>query len=218
MIIGLLGACSVAPSRPSPETVASSKIIYVVRRGWHVDVGFAAADLGESLAPLRAQFPGAQYFILGFGDRYYLLSRGKNSADELAALWPGSGLILVTGLTASPQNAFGTAHVVEVPVFPDQMAAAQTFVANAFALRGDRLSAEAPGPYAGSLFFSATLKYSAFYTCNTWAADALRSAGLPVASNIQFAGQLWGQVRRLNGAVSAGLDATPPTAPASASR
>jgi hypothetical protein len=41
-------------------------------------------------------------------------------------------------------------------------------------------------------------RYSALYTCNTWAADTLRSAGLPVRSTMTLlAGQLWRQVTRL---------------------
>jgi Protein of unknown function (DUF2459) len=59
----------------------------------------------------------------------------------------------------------------------------------------------APGPYPGSGYFNAVPRYSAFHTCNTWAAEALKAAGLPVRSRgVALAGQLWRQSRRLDAA------------------
>ena len=53
------------------------------------------------------------------------------------------------------------------------------------------------GPYENSLYFLASSKYSAFHTCNTWGAEALHMAGLPIHSaGVIFAGQLWSQVER----------------------
>ena len=50
----------------------------------------------------------------------------------------------------------------------------------------------APGPYEGSLYFEATPRYSALYTCNTWVAHALAAADLPVrVRGVIFAGQVW---------------------------
>ena len=54
------------------------------------------------------------------------------------------------------------------------------------------------GPYEESVYFLATQKYSAFHTCNTWGAEALRAAGFHVhTAGVIFAGQLWIQARRL---------------------
>jgi len=47
------------------------------------------------------------------------------------------------------------------------------------------------GPYPGSLFLPASRDYSALYTCNTWTAEGLAAAGLPVApAGILFAAQV----------------------------
>jgi hypothetical protein len=55
-----------------------------------------------------------------------------------------------------------------------------------------------------SLFFAAAPKYSAVHTCNTWAAEALRAAGLPIHSRgVVFASQLWSQIRRIEGTMAA---------------
>jgi len=57
------------------------------------------------------------------------------------------------------------------------------------------------GPHAVgsySAYYESIQHYSALHTCNTWAAEALQSANLPVSSSgVEFSSQLWQQVRKL---------------------
>jgi Protein of unknown function (DUF2459) len=184
---------------------AKSAVIYVVRRAWHTDIGFAAADLQPPLNAVAAQFPQVRYLFFGFGDQHYLLAKDGNAPVSLGVIWPGRGLILATALASSPQAAFGAAHVATLFVTQKQARDTQAFVWRSL----DKQSAEqgsggngiepyAAGPYEGSLYFAATPRYSAFHTCITWAAESLRAAALPIHSaGVIFAGQLWTQVRRL---------------------
>lgn len=206
-LAALLSVPHASAAEPSP--VAGSAVIYVIRRGWHVDVGFDAAELQPPLKSMLTEFPGARYVIFGFGDRHYLLAKNRNAPVLLAALWPGRGMLLVTGLTSPPQDAFGADHVAALTVTADQARGAQTFIWQSLDQRenargedvngaADRINFVERGPYEGSLYFSAAPTYSALHTCNTWAAEALKAATLPVHSaGVVFAGQLWGQVRRL---------------------
>jgi hypothetical protein len=199
-----------APQDPAAGTrtdagSAKPAVIYVARRSWHIDIGFAAADLQPPLDAVAAQFPGVRYLFFGFGDRHYLLAKDRNAPVLLAALWPGRGMILATALASSPQAAFGAAHVATLSLTDKQMRDIQAFVWRSL----DKQSAEpesggsgikpyAAGPYEGSLYFAATPTYWAFHTCITWAAESLRAAALPIHSaGVIFAGQLWTQVRRL---------------------
>jgi hypothetical protein len=191
-----------APAAPTPvaqSPPAPQAFIYVARRGWHVDIGFAAADLQPPLKSLMDEFPGARYLFFGFGDRHYLLAKERNAPVLLAALWPGRGMILATGLTSPPTLAFGVRQVVALAVTVPQANAAQAFVWHSLGHSdNDPVKSYATGPYEGSLFFTAAPKYSAFHTCNTWAAESLAAAALPIRSaGVLFAGQLWSQVRRL---------------------
>lgn len=194
-----------SPVVPPPVVQASlapqdSAVIYVARRGWHVDVGFAAADLQPPLRSLLDEFPGAQYLFFGFGDRRYLLAKNRNAPVLLAALWPGRGMILATGLRSAPTVAFGVRQVVALAVTLRQASDAQAFVWYSLdrPSGNDPVRSYAAGPYEGSLFFTATPKYSAFHTCNTWAAESLATAALPIHSaGVIFARQLWSQVRRV---------------------
>ena len=215
----LLAACSTAPPRPVPphgdRPADSSRVIYLIRRKWHVDIGFAAADLQPPLASLRADFPAARYVLFGFGDRHYLLDKDQGLGGMLGALWPGPGLMLVTGLATTLQAAFGDGNVIEIVVTPAQSAAAQAFVWKSLATNDGAVAALRAGPYDGSLYYASSERYSALHTCNTWAAQGLQAAQLPVHSQgIAFAGQLWRQAQRLgSGADPVRIDASPGRAP-----
>jgi hypothetical protein len=204
--------------------------IYVVRRKWHIDVGFAASDLGPPLAsadgkepigsaddrkppgsadqrnplgsaddmrPLafaRAEFPAANYMFFGFGDRHYLLAKHHNAPVLSGALWPGPALILLTALQGTPAAAFGDSHVIELQLSAPHARAVQSFIRGSIS----NLAPYAKGPYEGSLYFAASTRYSAFHTCNTWAAEALQAGDVPVRSRgVIFASQLWSPVRTL---------------------
>jgi len=176
--------------------------LYVARRGWHTDIGIAAADVEPPVAALLADFPGARYLMFGFGDRRYLLHRQHGGAELLSALWPGPGLLLVTGLSQTPAMAFGKDSVLALELDRQQLQGVEAFVAQSLSTRARsaqfEAQVEAEGPYSGSLYYGATPRYSAVHTCNTWVAEAIHAGGLPVRpSGVVFARQLWVQVLAL---------------------
>lgn len=195
--MALLAGCASVPRDEAPGVGdADAATVYVVRRGWHTDIGFAVRDLDGPLAAVAGNFPGANYLVVGFGDRGYLEARERGAAD-LLALWPGEGLMLATGLEATPQQAFGADEVVELRLRRQAMAAVRSFVQDSFRVSTEgQPTGEAPGPYAGSLFFASSLRYSGMHTCNTWTAQALRAGKVPVQDEgVIFAWQLWSQLR-----------------------
>jgi len=184
-----------APARASPAEGAESRsiVLYLARRHWHIDVGFAAADLPPALAFIAGRFPQAKYVFFGFGDRHYLTSKHKGSSTLAGALFPGPGLILVTAIENSPAQAFGAEHVLRFVLAAPRARAAQEFVRSAIA----DITPMGEGPYEGSTYYAAVARYSAFHTCNTWAAEALKAAGLNVhTQGVLLAGQTWNQARK----------------------
>jgi hypothetical protein len=202
VLIGLLvGGCVSAP-QPTPHSAAASSVdlsarVILVRRRWHVDVGFAREDLSPALTPLLAHFSDARYLLFGFGDRHYLLARERGASTLLGALLPGAGLMLLTALHDSPQTAFGSDDVVELAVSAEERNRLERFVRDS--LSGtDNPVPLAAGPYSGSRYFDSPQRYSGLHTCNTWVAEALRAGGLPVRSTaVVFAGQIWRQIHEL---------------------
>jgi uncharacterized protein (TIGR02117 family) len=197
-----LAACSSAPPRdtaiaPAAE-VGSPITIYVIKRSWHTDIGFDVADLHPPLATLRPALPEAHYLLFGFGDKHYLLNRGNSFEGMVGAVWPGEGLVLMTGVEGTPEQAFGVAGVTRLRVSEAQAEKLEEFVWNTLATHDGSATALAPGPYDQSLYYQSTQRYSGLHTCNTWTAAGLRSAGLPIHSfGVEFSWQVWPQVRRL---------------------
>jgi hypothetical protein len=180
------------------HTDSAPATIYVARRGWHIDIGIAATDLSVPLSQAGALLPGSRYVFFGFADRHYLLAKNHDAPVLLSALFPGAGIVLTTGLANTPAEAFGATHVITLSVSADQMRALQAFIWRSLRTQDDVLKVYHEGPYDGSVYFLATRKYSAFHTCNTWGAEALRAAGFHMhTAGVIFAGQLWRQARRL---------------------
>ena len=199
-VLALLSPLGLHAGEPGADGAALATVagrpmlLYVARRGWHIDVGFAAADLAPPLDAVARRFAGARYVFFGFGDRHYLLAKNSHLPALLGAIWPGAGLVLVTALDNTPTDAFGATAVAALRLPARQALAAQSFIANSLA----GANPYGPGPYADSLYYEARPRYSGWHTCNTWVAETLRSADLPVrTTGVVFAGQLWPEVQRL---------------------
>ena len=205
VVCAALAACGgVSPraSAPTPRTPTTYERLpaYVVKRGWHVDIGIALADAQTPLQPVATAFPASRYLLFGFGDRRYLLNGG--TGNMAAALWGDAGLVVVTSLgSQEPEQVFGHDNVVRVALTPQQMSELQGFIGRTFAVHDGAIVPVTPGAHAVgsySAYYESVQRYSAVHTCNTWAAEALRSAELPISSSgVEFARQLWEQVRRL---------------------
>ncbi len=171
--------------------------VIVVDRGWHTDIGLPADALDHRFDALRARFPGARSFTFGFGERLYVQKRDRTAFDALRALLPSDGMVLVTALNTTPAAAFGADDAIPLAVSDAGIAGLEDFVR---ASMSDN-AAGAPdfvgdGPYPGSAFYASTHTYYGLFTCNTWTAEALRAAGVPVTSGaVLFADQVMGQVR-----------------------
>ncbi|MGE0417523.1 MAG: DUF2459 domain-containing protein [Acetobacteraceae bacterium] len=168
-------------------------------RGWHSDIALPVQALDARLDSLRATFPGARYLVFGIGERSFLMKDRTNLLDMLGALLPSPTAMLVTALRVPPPEAFpAPSDVVPVHITPDGLTRLSGFIAASFAYApsgGPRLLAV--GPYPGSLFYYATPIYSGLYTCNTWSAEALRAAGLPISPvGLLFAGDVADGARR----------------------
>lgn len=148
--------------------------------------------------PEAADFPGAAYLSLGWGDAAYFTTPDPTLAMTLsAALRPTPAVLLVTGLTAHPRDAYPRDEVIEFQVGAGGFAALVAYLDAAFD-RGEapRAWASRPGRHRFSLFYPATGEFHLFNTCNTWTAKALAAAGLPVqASGVMTAEDLMRQIR-----------------------
>ena len=195
----MLAGCSTTETAPSVAGGPAVATVYVVDRGWHTDIGLAADDVRGPLAAVNQPFPGVRYLTFGFGERAFYASRHTDLFTMLRALFPSRAAILVTALRVAPSDAFGRKHVVALPLTAADLTRLDAFLWSYLRKgRNDKPQVLAPGPYPGSLFYAAAGTYDVAFTCNTWTADGLHVADLPVsAEGVVFAGQVMGRVRAL---------------------
>jgi hypothetical protein len=196
LLVTLLSGCATSTqANPSPSDDPATTID-VVERDWHTDVCIRTEDADARLMRLVAGYDESHFLCFGFGDRHYLLSRERGPMTLLSALLPGAGAILLTILRDTPAAAFGNDNVVRLGVSEQGIAQLREFLANAVQTdsSGKPVSL-GDGPYPGGLYFGSTAQYDGFYTCNTWTADALRTAGIPIYGPVLFADGVMRQVR-----------------------
>lgn len=199
----MVASCGQMPRQevrtPATGTMSGPSVtVFVIRRSWHTDIGFEVADLRPPLASLDSGLPGARFLLFGFGDKRYLMTHAAGVKRLLGAVWPGEGLVLLTGLKVTPETAFGANSVVRLTVTDSQAQALEEFVWRSLATDKGEATLLAPGPYEGSAYYASSVRYSGLHTCNTWTAEGLHAAGLPIHSfGVEFASQVWGQVKTL---------------------
>jgi len=196
VLASAVAGCSTVPLMPSSAPVTTT--ITVAKRSWHTDVCLRTEDAGAWLMNLAQGFDGARFLCFGFGERAYIVTREHGVLTALAALLPSEAALLMTVLRAPPGAAFGDANVVTLAVSDLGLTGLQTFLQHSVQTDAEGKPVRlGDGPYPGSVFFGATGTYDAFYTCNTWTSDALRSAGLPIRYGVLFAGGVMDQARQL---------------------
>jgi uncharacterized protein (TIGR02117 family) len=200
-LAGTVSACGTVPT--APESAASADDlnagetqIAVVDRGRHTDIVLAAEDLTGPAASLRLAFPGVKFLVFGFGDRAYLMSRSVSFSQTVAALFPGPGVILVTALSATPQEAFSDDHVVVLRLSCTRLKTLTAFVQAALVVQADgSLQRLGDGPYPGSAFYGTPTTYDLLYDCNRWTAEALQNGGFAIQPRgVIIASQLMTQI------------------------
>ena len=173
--------------------------IFVIEGGWHTELALSVESLRGSLTLFADAFPGARYLVFGWGQRDYYMARKPTIGDLLGAALPSSAVMLVVPLWRAPANVYGADHVFNVVVSDEGASALSGFIWRFLAKGADgRPVRVASGPYPQSAFYASRGTYSLGYTCNTWAATALRAAGVPIhASDVVLADQLTIQLRTM---------------------
>jgi len=196
VLTGCSGASSVEPYTGS---ASRTELLYVISGGWHTELGLPTEEIGGPLAALKSEFPSARYLVFGWGARDYYMARNPDMADMLPALAPGPAVMLIIPLKMPPETFFGASNALSVPVSRDGIEHLSAFLWS-FLSADDEAAPHriGAGPYPESAFYASTGTYNLSHTCNTWTAEALRVAGLPVSTaGVVFANQVLDQVQPL---------------------
>jgi uncharacterized protein (TIGR02117 family) len=202
LAVFLLVSCCAAAVEDVPLSAPGEggKRIFVVNHGWHSGLVIKKADIPRGLLPESADFPGDESLEIGWGDWDYYQAADPGVASALkAAFFSSRSVVHVGGFSGSVEDYFGGAEVFALTVSEEGFRRLNRFVSDSFS-RSESQQPEKPrhGLYPNSLFYPAHGKFHLFRNCNTWVAEALQAAGLPVRPfYVITAGNLSGQLKRM---------------------
>jgi uncharacterized protein (TIGR02117 family) len=181
---------------PYTGSPTRSEVIYVIAGGWHTELGLPIQIINGPLAALKPGFPNARYLIFGWGAQDFYMARNPGIGDLLRATVPGPAVMLVIPLQVSPEAFAGSTNTFVIHISRDGVERLSQFLWDDLAKEQEKIPRRiSSGPYPQSDFYASTRTYDLGHTCNTWTAEALRVAGLPVsAGGVVFAAQVLGQL------------------------
>ena len=182
LLLASAGCLAQGPVLAPPPVGEPAVTVHVVGHGWHVGLALRREEIPEASWPEHAHFPPAAFLEVGWGDRaFYETPDAGAWLAVRAAVASEQSVLHVTGLARAPAEAWPGAEIVTLRLSPGQAAALARFVSAAYArdAAGEPVDL-GPGLFPLSRFYAATGRYSAFYTCNRWVADALLAAGCPM--------------------------------------
>jgi uncharacterized protein (TIGR02117 family) len=198
-IVFLIYACSnPAAEIPVREETKNVRTVFIVHDDWHAAIVIRKADIPIVVLPELRDFPSAEYLEFSWGDRdYFPAPDGGLGLALKAAFWSSGSILHVVGFKDLVENVYPGADIIGITLSAEGFQRLIKFISATFSRPYPPAPAEArPGLSSNGRFYAAEGKFSLFRTCNTWVAEALSAAGLPISPGyVITAGSLGNQVR-----------------------
>ena len=181
-----------------PEATPEVEPVYLVSHGWHVGLVIRRTEATAAHWPEQDDFPDATFLEVGWGDRDYYQDPDPGVGTLLkAGLWPTKSVLHIVGFRRSVTAYFPRSEIIRIDVSEAGVDSLAAYIHDTYARDDEgRAVALGPGLYGESRFYAGRQRYHIFKNCNTWAARALRAAGVPVRpSEILTAADLLKQAR-----------------------
>ncbi len=181
-----------------PVATPEVEPIYLVSHGWHVGIVIRRTDATAAHWPEQDDFPEATVLEVGWGDRDYYQDPDPGVGKLLkAGLWPTKSVLHVVGFSRRVTAYFPRSEIIRIDVPEAGVDSLAAYIHDAYARDDEgRPFALGPGLYGESRFYAGRQRYHVFKNCNTWAARALRAAGVRVRpAEILTADDLLAQAR-----------------------
>ena len=182
VLVVSLGCRSTGPV-PPPSASDSTVAIYLVEHGWHAGIAIRRTDIPPGAWAVRSDFPDAAFLEVGWGDATYYPHPDPGAGTLLkAGLLPTESVLHVAAFRRDPVAVFGHRTVIRIPISTAGRDALLAFIREEHARRdNESVIPIGPGLYGDSRFYAGTTRYHALNNCNTWVAQALRTAGCAMA-------------------------------------
>lgn len=202
----VLGSVLPRPLLPAPEGSPAARRILVLSNPIHTDIAIPLeAEALERLSPLVASdlpvdLPGVRYLVFGWGSRAFYIETPTWSELQAGPLFSA----LTVDQSVMHVSIAGAIEESGFPVRPfdlsnDEFERLVAFIASSFRRGQDGRPVVVAGAAYGAhdAFFEANGRFTALLGCNTWAATALREAGLrtgwwnPLPQSLGVSLDLW---------------------------
>jgi uncharacterized protein (TIGR02117 family) len=174
--------------------------VFVVYDSWHAALVLRKSDISERTVPELIDFPTAEMIEFSWGDQDYFPDPDSGVLAALkAAFWSKGSVLHLVGFNGNTRDVYRSAEISEMSLSKDAFVRLIAFIAAEFARADPALPGKPrPGLFAYSRFYGARSKFSFARTCNTWVAEALSHAGVPIhAASVITASNLASQLADL---------------------
>lgn len=162
---------------------AACKSLFIVHNSWHAAIVLSKNDIAPTALPETADFPGVELIEFSWGDKDYFPDPHSGFFAAIkAALWSGGSVIHLVGFNGSIEQSYRGAEIIELRLSLAAFSRLLETLGQTFArAQANGRAPAAPGLFPNSRFYPATPKFSLLRTCNTWVAEILESAGVPLS-------------------------------------
>jgi uncharacterized protein (TIGR02117 family) len=176
---------------------ASCPSVYIVHDTWHAAIVLRRSDIRADVLPELSDFPEARFVEFSWGDKNFFPNPNAGVWAALrAAFWSGGSVLHLVGFTDKVESFYRGASITELRLSPEAFSRLTGFLSQTFARPAPNSRAPAsPGLFIYSRFYPANGQFSLLRTCNTWVAEALEAAGMPLSPHLVItAGNLASQI------------------------
>lgn len=179
LILAVAGCLAPVAAPPAPE---DTRVVFVVRHGWHTRVALRLADIDSALWPESRALGDVAHIDVGWGDHdFYQADRGTVGLAIRAALSPTRAVLHVGGFDAPVGEVFAGQDIVRIEVSRSGLDRLARYAHASYARDAEgRPIRTRHGHYPISAFYEATGTYHVLNNSNHWTARALREAGVPM--------------------------------------
>lgn len=182
-----LAACA---SQGAPRASAGDCVTVTVwSNGWHTNIALPA-DAMEADHPLRMLFPGAEHFLIGWGERDFYLDEDPGFWTGLDAIIPPSPSVMQVIAADEPveNRIWRGEETVSVALSRAGRARLAREIGETLALdeAGAPVIVQGGRVEGTSLFLEARPDFHLFHMCNHWTAARLAGAGVKLRPSLAF--------------------------------
>ncbi len=192
--------CASVPGRADLPAEETPYTIHLVQYGWHTALLFDGPSFLSRSTKLGSDFHGHRYLLIGWGDGEYFVAEHPPWSKAVKALIASDYPALqVAARETNPP--FGVEARDSIPLAITERGYQRLI---AYIDRSIAVDADGKPLYLGKQegnpdrFYRATGNYSLFSNCNSWLADALRVADMPISGFDLTARSVFEQAARIS--------------------